>query len=240
MDNILDYTLEHKISTNCTMEKFHFHELYQIYLSLSDGINFFVNDMMYEVEKGDIFIFSPLDLHKVVVPPNIYYERFTLLFNSSFITNMNTEETDLTACFRNIKGDFSHKRHVKDEDCLAIMNLLEKAGNLSFSHQYGNDIYKKIVLSEILIYINLLYKTNKTHQFLCNKNTSIKVSPVIEYINLHYTENLSLDILSEKFFISKYYMENIFKSTTGFTINEYIIHKKIIKARELLRENIQV
>jgi YesN/AraC family two-component response regulator len=46
---------------------------------------------------------------------------------------------------------------------------------------------------------------------------------------------LSLNSLSEHLYISKYYLSVLFKKATGFSINEYIIAKRIARARELLK-----
>lgn len=56
-----------------------------------------------------------------------------------------------------------------------------------------------------------------------------------EYLDEHYTEKISLDELSARFFINKYYLTKIFKETYGTTINNYIIVKRITRSKQLLR-----
>ena len=56
-----------------------------------------------------------------------------------------------------------------------------------------------------------------------------------EYLDEHYTEKISLDELSARFFINKYYLTKIFKETYGTTINNYIIAKRITRSKQLLR-----
>lgn len=56
-----------------------------------------------------------------------------------------------------------------------------------------------------------------------------------EYLDEHYTEKISLDELSIRFFINKYYLTKIFKETYGTTINNYIISKRITRSKQLLR-----
>ena len=48
------------------------------------------------------------------------------------------------------------------------------------------------------------------------------------------TETPSLDELSEKFYVSKYYLLRKFKEHTKTTIHQYILMKKINLAKELL------
>ena len=62
-----------------------------------------------------------------------------------------------------------------------------------------------------------------------------KLSDITSYLDSHYTEELSLDFLSEHFFISKYYLSREFKKEFGTTIIQYLLTKKITHAKELLR-----
>ena len=63
------------------------------------------------------------------------------------------------------------------------------------------------------------------------KNEQIK--SVILYINEHLTESLSLDVISNEFYISKGHLCRIFKASTGYTLNNYIAYKRLLYAREL-------
>ena len=62
-----------------------------------------------------------------------------------------------------------------------------------------------------------------------------KLGSITAYLDEHYTENITLDFLSEHFFISKYYLSREFKKEFGTTIIQYILTKKITYAKELLR-----
>ena len=62
-----------------------------------------------------------------------------------------------------------------------------------------------------------------------------KLQDIRIYLDNHYTEEISLDFLSELFFISKYYLSREFKREFGTTIIQYILLKKITYAKERLR-----
>lgn len=55
------------------------------------------------------------------------------------------------------------------------------------------------------------------------------------YINEHYERDLNLDILSQTQSISKYHMLRLFKRHYGQTPHQYLIDKRIEKAKELLK-----
>ena len=61
-------------------------------------------------------------------------------------------------------------------------------------------------------------------------------SLIAEYINNNLTEDLSVDTLCSKFFISKNRLYEVFHNSFDCTVNEYIIRARIKKAMYLLKE----
>lgn len=59
------------------------------------------------------------------------------------------------------------------------------------------------------------------------------------YIDSHYTEKITLDKLEREFSISKYYIARQFKEYSGITINDYIMIKRISRAKFLLKHTSQ-
>ena len=62
-----------------------------------------------------------------------------------------------------------------------------------------------------------------------------KLKIVLAYIDANFTEEIKLDELAKRFFISKYYLTREFKRAYGETIFQHIISKRINYAKRLLR-----
>lgn len=58
----------------------------------------------------------------------------------------------------------------------------------------------------------------------------------MNYIDLHYLENITLEDIANHLFISRKYLNNVFKKETNFTVKNYIIHRRIIQAKLYLRD----
>ena len=56
------------------------------------------------------------------------------------------------------------------------------------------------------------------------------------YIDQHYDSDLNLELLSSDRFISKYHLLRIFKRYYGQTPGQYLIDRRIEKAKELLKK----
>ena len=55
------------------------------------------------------------------------------------------------------------------------------------------------------------------------------------YINLHYAERITLDDLARSISINKFYLQKLFKRYFGLSPNEYLIHIRLTRAKQLLR-----
>ena len=49
-----------------------------------------------------------------------------------------------------------------------------------------------------------------------------------------YNENLSLDDLANKFFISKYHLSREFQRLVGTSVHRYIVQKRLVMAKQML------
>ena len=62
-----------------------------------------------------------------------------------------------------------------------------------------------------------------------------KIQQIKDYLDKNFQKKITLDMLADEFFISKYHMSREFKKAYGITIANYIIAKRITYAKELLR-----
>lgn len=63
------------------------------------------------------------------------------------------------------------------------------------------------------------------------------VYDIKKYINSNFNEELTLQILGEKFHVNSSYLGRLFKEKTGEYFNDYLCHVRITKAQNLLTES---
>ena len=66
-------------------------------------------------------------------------------------------------------------------------------------------------------------------------NQNDKINDIIRYISDNLTTKITLDDLTQKFFLSKYYLCHEFKRNTGFTVFDYIRYKRVLDAKMRLQ-----
>lgn len=233
----------HTVSDNWSMEQSHFHDYYEVNLSVSGGNNFFCNDTLHYAKKGDLFLFNDQDLHKNMVKQGMNYERYLVFFHKDIITDMNITDVDLLKLFDEDRANFKNKITLTKDQYLHIIQFLNDTIYSIKNAFFGRDALSRTKLIELLIMIHTYYYQNQGNTSLFEKHnnkTSDKTDAIITYINTHINEPLSLDILANHIYLNKFYMAELFKKETGFTINQYIISKRILLAQTLLKQGLSV
>lgn len=93
-----------------------------------------------------------------------------------------------------------------------------------------------------MIYIyNRWYRTNFSAECAHEQHGfSPAVKLIIDYLNDNFTASVTLEQLAERFHINKFYLCQLFKKTTGTTINRYIVARRLSRAKILLHQGYSV
>ena len=92
------------------------------------------------------------------------------------------------------------------------------------------------IMSELSKLLTMIMKQCWKNSTECKVGSSAKKwIPVKKYIDENYCQSISLEELSEKFTINKFYLTRKFKEEYGCTIYQYITNLRITAAKELLR-----
>lgn len=219
--------------------EYHNHMFYEVFFFLSGDVTYIIEGKSYRIRPGDIVLINNRELHKTVVNPGKTYERYVIWLEPDFIKSLG-EDTDLTLCFeRSAESNYNILRP-RTEFYMAINKILSRIKNAVCSNGYGNRILHKCYLAELLVYLNRAFLDSKDEDIELDVVYNDKVSNVIRYINDNLNEELSLEILATRFYVSKYHLLREFKKHTGYTIHKYIHKKRLIMARVLLKEELKV
>ena len=113
-----------------------------------------------------------------------------------------------------------------------LRTTVDKLCALKADKAYGSDLLAQSALVELLVGLNRAAAERGDAR---PTGTSDQVvDAVLHYIHEHYSEALTLDQLSEKFFISKYHLLRKFDAQVGTTVHRYILQKRLLNAKQLL------
>lgn len=119
---------------------------------------------------------------------------------------------------------------LKDPDetlSVYIQELIRQLNGLELS----NTFTQQLLLSQILI------KTASIHaagQRRTPQNSNGYVMKVLEYMHSHYDQELSIALLAEQVIINERYLQQLFRTHLGTSVNAYLNDLRIEKAMQLL------
>ncbi len=213
--------------------KLHNHDEYEILLFLEGDGKYVVEDKTYTLEPYDIIIIRKNELHRIYHNSETPYRRIILWVAPSFFSNNNC--TDYEKQFLKAPINTGHKIPASTVRSSGLLDAFMRYNK--YSENFTLDADMPILKSTI---VEILYLINKITLFSDADITKNPVKSIILYINNHYTEDISLDFLENKFFISKHYLCRAFRKATGLTIHEYIRRKRLTKVRELCESGLNI
>ena len=216
----------------------HIHDSYELYFSISGGKQFLIDNRFYNIQPGDLFFINQYESHHLTQIDSQIHERIVLSIYPDFLKQLCSEKTDLNHCFSSRPHSQGHKLSLSEEEQKRFLYYIHKLSTIS---GYGAELLEQAAFVELMVYLNKLFLKNETcipkHQESEKSEPyHTQVDRILTYINQHIQNPLTIEELSEHFFLSPSYLCRIFKSVTGTTINKYITAKRITLAKSLLSD----
>ncbi len=212
--------------------KGHRHESYELFYVIHGRVNAFINNKTYLVSDGCMVILGSHIPHAHIYPHDMEVERICISFDREFTRKIAgcAVDIDILEAFHStinvISCPVNLRKFIEDTaDKLLTEIENENQGAISIA---------AALLMHLLVIVNRNFKDLELKQQVLNTLASSRVTETIEYIRSNYNNDISLDSISRKFNISRYYIIRIFKKHTGFTPIEYVNNVRVLKAIELL------
>lgn len=215
---------------NSYQRTLHFHDSNEILFTLNDNCSFFLDGQLFDISRGALILIPEGAIHRKINPPTVVPMSYSLHYPISLLDAYSTPFTDLIQTFGSTSACIQ-----LPNDAIKPVTAMFQSCILPTEETFGSDIRRNMTLLNLLLDLYPLLSAD-SGEGTVHSNTSPLISELIEYINAHLTERLTLDDLSNLFFISKYNLCRQFKKETGFTIIEYINSSRIRMACSLLRK----
>lgn len=212
----------------------HHHDFYEAYFFLSGNVQYIVESKSYLLTPGDILLIRPMELHQPILSSGERYERVVLWLNKTFLENFGMPDLPLSSCFTAAARDQAILLRPEEPMRNLLSVLLDGLIAETASQEYGHEACSLAYLAQILAYLSRL--TTRLPQETEGKDSSSVVYRVIHYINEHCREELTLDCLSNRFFISKYHLSREFARVTGISVHRYLVQRRLSLARQMMAE----
>lgn len=211
----------------------HHHDFYEVYCFLGGNVEYWVEGNVYHLEHGDLLLINPLELHRPIVKQGCpVYERIVLWINKDYLESLSIGGVDLSNCFNDKRGthNFIRPNSAQKTELISLFSELVRE---SYGKDFGSEVYSLGLFMQIMVAINRM-SLRSASIIDKSEESSELVTKVLSYINEHYSEDISLEKIAQKFFVSKYYLSHEFAKTVGTGVYRYIMLKRLLIAKQLL------
>lgn len=217
----------------------HYHDFNKIIIFISGQVTYMIEGKSYTLKPWDILLVGKNDLHLPIISSTTPYERIILWLNPLFLEEHNKDNCNLLNCFQLAT---EKKLNLIRLNRMNITSLKQNLSDLEGAMQdkaFGSYILKNALFLQLMVKINRLFLETNFSESIEDIKYDPRIEDILSFINLNLHEDLSIDIISEKFYLNKYYLMHLFKQETGYTLHSYIQKKRVIRAAELLKNELQ-
>lgn len=231
-----DYTFFKRSPDSEFNPNLHYHDFYEVQIYTAGKGLLKIGECEYTVSCGDIALINLFEPHQFGLSSAMPHIRYCISLDSNFLISMCSENSNLLSIFNGNNHNYP-VIHLDGTDFSKYVQILSRFEQIKLIH--GRDIMERSLLFELLANLYNDYYDG-TGQNPTDANHITTITKLVRFVNDHIAENLSLEVLADVVNFSTFYMCRMFKKYTGYTVNQYIMTKRIEKAKSLLTGNLPI
>ena len=213
--------------------KLHSHDYYEFYFFIEGEVDLQIGDSMFPVSPGDIFMLPPHVKHRPCIRnQDKPYRRFVFWISKEYCDYLETLSKDYTYLMNYVN---SHKDYCFQPNQIAynelqsmFLRLLEELKE----NRFGKDAQVALWVNELVLYLNRMVYSE--HHPVAYSVEHALYQRIALFIEEHLEEDLSLERLSEIFFVSRYHIAHVFKDNLGMSIHQFITKKRLARCKQAI------
>ena len=209
----------------------HCHNGYELLYIVKGEGTYVVEGAEYQMKPNTLLIARPCEFHCISPDKNMEYERDVLIFNEHALYNSTVAELSMLTQPATKSGVI----HFSDENKIAAISAIFKQmknTEVMFEGRKNRKEKEETMLSSLLTQLLLILSLEDS--ITSEGGEDDLMHKVMSYVNRHLFDELSLDKISQRFFVSKFYLCRAFKEYAGISLFSYITAKRIVMADQLI------
>ena len=230
-----DFRLFHLKDAKGTEMDFHYHDFCKLVLLLSGQGDYTVEDRHYTLRAGDILLIGSGQIHRPEFVKGLEYERIIFYISQEFLRKQSTEDCNLEALF---DGTFGHVLRLEERRYQKVFSLAQMLEEEIKKDSFGKSVLGNSLLLQLLVRIGRYRDKGQLHREEPLSISDERIKRMLIFMENHLSEELSIESLSEQFYISRYHLMRLFKKETGQSLYDYLTERRLFLARELMRQGV--
>ena len=232
---LMHHTRSERPSEYPMLQLMHAHEYYEILYCIAGDCDFVAEGRDYRLTPGSVLITRPAEVHHVRIRRDIPYERIVINFSDALVEALDPRRRLLEPFVARPQGSLNRYESERLQGALDA-HLTPLRNHVDFSKGQPRFDYD----TNLTIRIGILCALRELSREFESANsapgeTLSAGNDVLDFINEHlFDRDLSTDLVASRFFISKSQLNRSFNRLTGATVREYVIAKRLIRAKKLI------
>lgn len=213
---------------------YHYHDFHKVVIFISGKATYHIEGKAYNLKPWDILLVDRHAIHRPEIDASIPYERFILWIQNDIPWQ------ELLKCFQKANDRSYNLIRLHPSLQEKLKDILLELESVTKSDAFAKDLLAQSLFLQFMIYINRIFLEK---QYIFDRKSysfDSQIADILQYINHNLKEDLSVDNLASRYYISKYHLMRKFKEETGFTLHNYIVNKRLLMARTLISEGMPV
>ena len=219
--------------------EFHYHDFNKIIVFISGEVTYLIEGKSYKLKPWDILLVGKNDLHLPIICSSTPYERMILWLNPLFLEGHNKDNCALLSCFQLASERKLNLIRLNPKQVNVLKQNLTNLEAEIQNNAFGSTLLKNALFIQFIVTINRLFLGMDINKRMDDITYDERIEDVLSFINSNLDHNLSIDMISKTFYLSRYYLMHSFKKETGYTLYNYIQKKRLIKASDFIKSGIR-
>ena len=236
-----DFRLFHLKDSRAQKLDYHYHEFDKLILLLNGKVTYVVEGVTYFLQPWDLLLVQHDMIHKPIIDPAEPYERVVIWLGREWLESRSDPGEALGGCFDLAREQGFHLLRFDGERRLQYMQAIQRLEEALRSQEFGAARMADTLCQQLLIGVNRdILKSRTAQEETDSYRRDPKMEEILRYITGHLEEDLTVDALAKRFFLSRYYLMHRFKDVTGYTVHQYVSQKRLLRAGEMIRQGVPV
>lgn len=211
----------------------HVHDYYEFYFFLGGRVSMELGDETTALTPGDIIIVPPGQPHRAVIhDPAVTYQRIVFWISEDFCRSLEALSESYIYLIRETLAGKGFIYHVDDVDFNALKAQVYTLLAEIRTDRFGREARIPNLAAELILSLNrMVYE--KSHVGIKNEARSL-CEAIASYIDTHFDEDLTLDTLAARFYVSKYYISHLFQDELGLSVHRYLTKRRLAVTRDAI------
>lgn len=213
---------------------YHYHDFHKVVIFISGKAAYHIEGKAYQLKPWDILLVNRHAIHRPEIDSSVPYERFILWIQNDIPWQ------ELLKCFQKANDRSYNLVRLNSALQEKMKDILFELENSAKSDEYGKEILTQSLFLQFMVYLNRIFLEK---QYIFDKKSytfDSQIASILQYINHNLKEDLSVETLSSRYYVSKYHLMRKFKQETGYTLHNYIVNKRLLMARTLISNGMPV